>query len=39
LYDAAIEAIKKWRFKPALQNGKPVPVKYLWTLNFSLTGK
>jgi protein TonB len=36
LDQAAVDAIKKWVFKPALQNGKPVSVYYSWTLTFNL---
>jgi protein TonB len=33
---AAIEAVKKWRFKPGTLNGAPVPVIYNLTVNFRL---
>ncbi len=33
---AAVEAIKKWKFKPATLNGKPVTVYYNLTVNFTL---
>lgn len=33
---AAVEAIKKWTFKPATLNGKPVAVYYNLTVNFQL---
>ena len=36
LDQAAIEAIKKWKFSPATLNGKPVSVYYNLTVNFSL---
>jgi len=32
----AIEAVQKWRFKPALLNGKPVPVSASIEVNFRL---
>jgi len=37
LDEAALTAVKAWRYNPALQDGKPVPVKWsanvLWRLN------
>ena len=36
LTDAAVEATRQWRFKPALCDGKPVGVYYDLTINFSL---
>jgi protein TonB len=33
---AAAEAVKKWKFKPATLNGKPVDVYYNLTVNFTL---
>jgi protein TonB len=33
---AAEDAVKKWRFKPATLNGKPVDVYYNLTVNFTL---
>jgi protein TonB len=33
---AAVEAIRKWRFEPATLNGKPVDVDYTLTVNFPL---
>jgi protein TonB len=36
LDQAAIDAIKRWRFKPATLNGKPVTVYYNLTVNFTL---
>lgn len=35
--DAALEAVKQWKFKPGLQNGVPVPVIYALTVQFKLT--
>ncbi len=36
LDQAAIDAVKKWKFKPATLNGKPVAVFYNLTVNFRL---
>lgn len=36
LSEQAVEAIKKWKFKPATLNGKPVDVYYNLTVNFRL---
>ncbi len=36
LSQAAVDAIKQWRFKPATLNGKPVAVYYNLTVNFRL---
>lgn len=36
LDDAAADAVKKWKFKPATLNGKPVAVIYNLTVNFRL---
>lgn len=33
---AAIDAVKKWKFKPATKDGKPVNTKVLVTVTFSL---
>jgi protein TonB len=33
---AAIDAVKKWKFKPAMKDGKPVSTKVLVTVTFSL---
>jgi len=33
---AAIEAIKKWKYKPVLKDGKPAPVVFAVTINFWL---
>ncbi len=35
--EAALEAVKQWKFKPGLQNGVPVPVIYALTVEFKLT--
>ena len=37
--EAALEAVKQWKFKPGLQNGVPVPVIYTLTVQFILTKK
>ena len=36
LDQAAVEAIKRWKFEPATLNGKPVDVYYNLTVNFTL---
>jgi protein TonB len=36
LDNAAAEAVKKWRFRPAELNGKPVTVYFVLTVNFTL---
>ncbi|HVS02511.1 MAG TPA: TonB family protein [Thermoanaerobaculia bacterium] len=36
LDQAAAEAVKKWKFKPATLNGKPVDVYYNLTVNFRI---
>lgn len=36
LDQATVDAIKRWRFKPATLNGKPVEVYYNLTVNFQL---
>ncbi|HYH09136.1 MAG TPA: energy transducer TonB [Thermoanaerobaculia bacterium] len=33
---AAADAVRKWTFKPAMQDGKPVPVLFNLTINFKL---
>lgn len=33
---AAMEAIKKWKYKPVLKDGKPAPVVFAVTINFWL---
>jgi protein TonB len=35
--DAAIEAVKQWRYKPVLLNGEPVEVITTITVNFTLS--
>ncbi|MBI3645182.1 MAG: TonB family protein [Acidobacteriales bacterium] len=36
LTEAAVDAVKRWRFKPALLNGKPVPVETMIEVTFRL---
>lgn len=36
LDQAAVDAVKRWRFTPALLNGQPVPVVMTVTVNFTL---
>lgn len=36
LDDAAISAVKRWKFKPGSLNGQPVPVIFTLTVNFRL---
>ena len=33
---AAVNAIKKSKFKPALANGKPVPIAFVLPINFTI---
>jgi len=33
---AAMEAVRQWRYRPALLNGKPTPTETDITLNFKL---
>jgi TonB family protein len=33
---AAVDAVKTWRFRPALRGGEPVPVYYVLTVSFAL---
>ena len=39
LTDTAIAAVEKWKFEPALHEGKPVSVLYIITINFRLEDK
>lgn len=32
--DAAVEAVRKWRYRPALMNGRPVRVYFSVVVNF-----
>ena len=36
LDEAALKAVREWRYDPTLVNGKPVPVKMTVTVNFTL---
>ena len=36
LSEQAVEAVKKWRFKPGTLNGEPVEVIFSLTVNFTL---
>ena len=36
LDEAAMEAIKKWKYEPVLKEGKPVPVVFAVAINFWL---
>ena len=36
LDEKAIEAVKRWKFKPAMQDGKPVPVQIPVAVSFNL---
>lgn len=36
LTEAAVDAVRKWKFKPALFNGKPVPVEVMIEVTFRL---
>ena len=36
LDEAALEAIRRYRFSPALRDGRPVPVRMRWTMQFRL---
>jgi protein TonB len=36
LDEAAIEAVRKYRFKPALENGRPVPVEMNVEVDFHI---
>jgi periplasmic protein TonB len=39
LDQAAADAVRQWRFTPALLNGEPVPVVMTVTVNFTLQGR
>jgi protein TonB len=36
LDQAAVDAVKKWKFRPAQLNGRPVNVYFVLTVNFQL---
>jgi len=37
LVEAAVEAVKQWRYQPTLLNGEPVEVVTTITMNFRLS--
>jgi len=36
LDQAAVDAVKRWRFRPATQGGRPVNVYFILTVNFKV---
>jgi protein TonB len=38
LAPAALEAVKRWKYRPYFLNGEPVEVETVITVNFSLSG-
>ncbi len=38
LDQAALDAVRQWEFSPTLQNGNPIPVVMVVTVNFTLDG-
>jgi protein TonB len=36
LDEKAVEAVRQYKFKPAMQNGKPVPVDLYIDVNFQI---
>ena len=38
LTQAAMDAVKQWRYRPYILNGEPVEVETQVTVNFTLTG-
>ena len=36
LDEKAVECLQKWRFKPGMRNGEPVPIKATVEINFRL---
>ena len=38
LVQAALDAVKQWRYKPYMLNGEPVEVETQITVNFTLSG-
>jgi protein TonB len=38
LNQAAIDAVKQWRYRPYILNGEPVEVDTTVTVNFTLSG-
>ncbi len=39
LTNAALEAVKEWRYKPYYLNGEPVEVETTINVNFTLSGE
>lgn len=39
LTDAAVDAVKKWKFKPFIKNGRPVKVSTKVPMNFAFSGQ
>jgi TonB family protein len=39
LQEKAVEAVRKWRFKPALKDGKPVDSSAVIEVTFRIVGK
>jgi protein TonB len=39
LSEEAVEAVKKWKFRPGTLNGDPIPVIFNLTVNFTLNSK
>jgi protein TonB len=39
LDEAALDAVRQWRFTPTLLNGQAVPIMMTMTVNFTLDGK
>ena len=37
LDEAALKAVREWRYDPVVVNGKPVPARMIVTVNFSLS--
>ncbi len=38
LVEAAVEAVRQWRYRPYILNGEPIEVETQITVNFSLGG-
>ena len=36
LTEAAVDAVKQWKFEPATMDGEPIPVSYNVTVNYQL---
>ncbi len=37
LGQSAVDAVLTWKYEPATQGGRPVPVYFTFTISFSLT--